>query len=169
MQDLVDSLDVGRPLAGELLARAGEVAQRLHRGRRDEAGPNEPVREQVGEPNRVVHVGFAPGHGLDMPSIGQEKLEVFDQHRPDRLPVHAGGFHGHVRDLMAGEPSRQALQLRGGRAEGLDVALDAGGRPGARRPRCCRGECRAQHSGDTGSPSSPPRLQRRRGAPVVAV
>jgi hypothetical protein len=87
-------------------------------------GADEAVRQQVGQPGRVVHVGLAAGHVPDVHRVGEHELERFGQDRPDRLPIHAGRLHRGVGDPVAGEPARQALQLRRRRAEGLDEALD---------------------------------------------
>ena len=129
---LVDALDVTGLLADQLLAGAGQVAQRLHRRRRHEAGADQAVGQQVGQPHGVVHVGLAAGHVLDLRRVGQHQIERFGEHRPDRLPVDAGGLHGGVGDAVPGQPVRQPLQLRGRRAEGLDVLVGAAG---VRQPR----------------------------------
>jgi hypothetical protein len=117
-EHLVDALHVSAPLAHELLARAGERAQLLHRHRRHEAGADQAVRQQVRKPHRVVDVGLAPGHVLHVRGVGQHQLEVAFQHMPYRLPVHAGGLHGDDLDTAGIQPIGQAQQTRGGRGEG---------------------------------------------------
>jgi hypothetical protein len=124
LQEPVDPLHVRGLLPGQLLAGAGEVAQRLDRHRRHEAGADQAMRQQVGQPRRVVHVGLAAGHVLDVPRVGEHQLERLGQNRPDRLPVDAGRFHRHVGDRVAAQPARQPLEFRGRGAEGLDVPLD---------------------------------------------
>src|SRR3954462_15402845 len=64
-------MDVAAPLADELLAGAGEVAQRLHVGGRHEARADQAMREEIGEPGRVVHVRLAARHSLDVGRVGQ--------------------------------------------------------------------------------------------------
>src|SRR5215212_9658400 len=88
-------MDVAAPLADELLAGAGEVAQRLHVGGRHEARADQAMREEIGEPGRVVHVRLAARHSLDVGRVGQGEraLRLLAQHRPDRLPIHAGSLH----------------------------------------------------------------------------
>ena len=118
LEHLVDALDMGRALAHELLARARERAQLLHRHRRHEAGADQAVGQQVRQPHRVVDVGLAPGHVLDVRGVGQHQLEVAFEHVPHRLPVHAGGLHGDVLDAEGLQPVGQREQARGGRGEG---------------------------------------------------
>ena len=51
-------------------------------GGRHEAGADQAVREQIGEPHRIVDVGLAAGDVADVLGVGQHQLEV-------RLPAHA--------------------------------------------------------------------------------
>ena len=44
----------------------------LSRGIRHEAGADQAVRQQVGEPRRIMHIGLAAGHVLDVGRIGQD-------------------------------------------------------------------------------------------------
>ena len=120
-------------LAHELLARARQRAQLLHRRRRHEAGADQAVGQQVGQPHRVVDVGLAPGHVLDVRGVGQHQLEVAFEHMPHRLPVHAGGLHGDVLDAEASPASRPAPA--GPRWWWRRCALPAAAR---RRRRCAR-------------------------------
>ena len=111
-------------LAHELLARAGERAQLLDRYRRYEARADQPVGKQIGEPRGVVHVGLASGDVLDVTCVGQHQLEVPLEDMPDRLPIHAGGFHRRVRRPRATlSQSARASRPERGRCKGLDVVL----------------------------------------------
>src|SRR3954468_5314640 len=71
------------------LRGAGEVAQRLHVGGRHEARADQAMREEIGEPGRVVHVRLAARHSLDVGRVGQGELALHPlaQHSPDRLPA----------------------------------------------------------------------------------
>ena len=81
--------------------------------------------EEVGQPGRIVHVGLAARHGFDELSIGQDENPIrLAQHGPDRLPIDARGLHDDVGDAITGQPGRQALQVRRGGGEGLDMSLD---------------------------------------------
>lgn len=107
LEDLVDALHVRGALAHELLPCSGQVAQVLDARLRDEARADEAVGEQVRDPHRVVHVGLATGHVLDVARVRQDEVEVAVQHVPDRLPVHARRLHRDVRDRVRGEPFRK--------------------------------------------------------------
>lgn len=52
-------------LADDLLPGAGEVAQFLNRDRRHVAAADQSMRQQVGQPHRVVLIAFAARHRLD--------------------------------------------------------------------------------------------------------
>src|SRR5262249_16926981 len=61
------------------------------------ARPDQPVRQQLGQPCRVVHVSLAAGHVFDMHGLGRHQLEAPSrQHLPDRIPVHPGRFYRHL-------------------------------------------------------------------------
>jgi hypothetical protein len=47
--------------------------QLLDRRWRHEAGPDQAMRQQIGEPSRVVHITLAAGHVLDMHGIRQDQ------------------------------------------------------------------------------------------------
>lgn len=74
-------------LARQLLPRPGEITQLLDRRRRHEARPDQPMRQQIREPCRVVHVALAPGHILYMRGVGQNQRKTIFENVPDRLPV----------------------------------------------------------------------------------
>ena len=71
---LLDPLRVARHLANELLPRAHERAEILDHRRRHEARADQPVREQVGEPLRVLHIGLATGHALHVRRVREHQL-----------------------------------------------------------------------------------------------
>ena len=81
------------------------------------------MREQLGDPCRVVDVGLAAGHVADMRGVGQHEFELVLEHMPNRLPVHARGFHRHGRTAMLGQPVRQRQQFAGGAAEAAHLAV----------------------------------------------
>ena len=101
-------------LADQLLAGPRQVAQFLDRGRRHEAAPNQPVRQQVGDPRRVLPVALAARNVPDVLRVGQHQRQrrfVFED-VPHRLPVHAGRLHRHVRAAGLGQPGHQCEQPR---------------------------------------------------------
>lgn len=75
LQHLLDAVGHRRLLAGQLGALAGQVAQLALAGRRDEAGGQQPVLEQLGDPGAVGHVGLAPRHLLDVLGVDEQDLD----------------------------------------------------------------------------------------------
>ena len=111
---LLQALRVPRDLADQLLAGSRQVAQFLDRGRRHEAAPNQPVRQQVGDPGRVLPVALAARNVPDVLRVGEHQRQrrfVFED-VPHWLPVHAGRLHRHVRAAGLGQPGRQCEQTR---------------------------------------------------------
>jgi hypothetical protein len=72
----------GQPLAladpppDELLAVPGALPQRRHLGRRDEAGPQQPVLAQPGELPAVPQIGLAAGHSAHVRGVGHAHLDL---------------------------------------------------------------------------------------------
>src|SRR3954468_12482605 len=121
LQGLIDALDVAGLLAGQLLASAGEVAQDLLGDRWDEAGPNETMGQQIGQPRGVIHVGFAPWHGLDVVGVGQHQLKVPAKTAQTAVVDTAvlAWARSQIETLMERYPklAMNALRIVGGRAE----------------------------------------------------
>ena len=61
-------------LLHQRLAVAGQLAQLADRRRGDEAGPQQAVAQQVGQPLAVLDVRLAPRHGLDVLRVDQQQL-----------------------------------------------------------------------------------------------
>ena len=80
--------------------------------------------QQIGRPHRVVHIGLAARHVLDVHRIGKHQLERLGENRPDRLPIDPRRPHRNVADRMARQPARQSLQFRSRRAKRLDLLLN---------------------------------------------
>jgi hypothetical protein len=106
-----------RDLTHQLLAGARQIAQLLDGRGRHEARSNQPVREQIGAPSRIAHVGLASRHIADVLRIGQHQLEVTFEQVPYRFPIHSRGLHGHVRHSVCAEPLLQLNQRAGGRSK----------------------------------------------------
>jgi hypothetical protein len=105
----------------------------LDRRRRNEAAADEPVRQQIGYPHRVVHVGLATWDVPDVLRVRQHELETLFQDMPDRFPVDAGGLHGNVCAGMRRQPVRQRQEAARGGREALDLLM------GGRRNATCAG------------------------------
>ena len=102
LQHLLDAVGHARPLPDERLAVAGQVAQLADRLGRHEAGPQQAVLEQLAIHWRVLDVGLAAGHVLDVLGVDQQQLEAALQQVEDRLPVDAGRLHRDVGDAGPG-------------------------------------------------------------------
>ena len=108
---LLQPQNVGGALANQLLAGAKQGPQLLGRTIRDKAATDQAVSGQLGEPDRIVHVGLAAGHVLHMRGVGQQQLELaIREDMPDRLPIDAGGFHGRERASLLRKPRREGQQ-----------------------------------------------------------
>ncbi|MCK7517044.1 MAG: hypothetical protein MZV64_04635 [Ignavibacteriales bacterium] len=104
-------------LGGGQLDQRGAVPhigpQRHDGGRGAETAAQESVDVEIPEPLAVGDVTLAPRHVADVAGIHQQHLEAVRlQNVKDRDPIHAGGFHGHVRDATRGEPGGQAMRDR---------------------------------------------------------
>ena len=102
------SLRVPSRLADQLRPRPREVTQVLQRSGRDETAPDQPQREQIRDPRRVVLVTFRPG--MFRMCMALASTRVTWPRLPHRLPVDAGRFHRHVRDLLRRQPVQQIEQ-----------------------------------------------------------
>jgi hypothetical protein len=115
-QGRLNPLGVANDLSRQFAPRPGQVAQFLDRLGRHEARPDQPVREEVRDPGRIVGVAFAARHVANMRGVGENQSEVVAQHVPDRLPINARRLHRHVRHFRLGQPRRQRQKtLRRGR------------------------------------------------------
>jgi len=108
--------------------------------------------QQLGQPRRVVHVGLATGHVFDMRGVRQYQLEATPrQNLPDRLPVHPGRFHRHMRAAARFQPLGQLDQTHRRRLERAHRARHLAARhdPHARHHRLLvhvqTGTARMQH------------------------
>ncbi len=86
LERFLDPQGVAGDLPDQLFAGPGEVAEMLDGRRRHETAANQPVRQQIRDPRRIVHVAFAPRHIADVHRVGEDQGEVGFQHMPHRLP-----------------------------------------------------------------------------------
>ena len=133
--------------------------------RRHEAGLEQAVLEQLGDPLAVLHVGLAARHLLDVLGVDQHQLEPPLQQVPDRLPVHAGRSPWRRGDALLGQPVGQLDQLAG---HGRRRSAPARGpcprrRRGGRRRRRCPCGRPARRSSDGAPAWRPSRADARRG------
>src|SRR5215470_18649114 len=109
---------LGQPLAladaplDELLAVAGPLPQRCHLRSRDDAGPQQPVLVQPGDPLAVPHIGLAARHTAHVRRVADAYLDLLAGQRViHRPPVHPRGLHRHGADPYLRQPGRHLLQL----------------------------------------------------------
>jgi hypothetical protein len=132
LERLLQPLHVAGPLADQLLAGAQQGAQRLDGRIRHEARPDQAVRQQLGQPGGVRHVGLAPRHVPHLRRVGQDQHQIaVGQHVPHRLPVHPGRLHRGVGAAALGQPSGQRQQAGRGGVEPAHLGVH---RPGLRQP-----------------------------------
>ena len=70
---LLQALDMAAALPHQLLAGAQQVAHLLSLLIRHKAAADQAVRQQIGQPGGVVHVGLAPRHILDVRRVRQHQ------------------------------------------------------------------------------------------------
>jgi hypothetical protein len=87
LQHRLQAPDGRRARVDELGPGAGQVAQLLLGARWHEAGPQQPVLEQVGQPLAVSDVRLAPRHGLHVPGVHQQQLAGALEDVPHGAPV----------------------------------------------------------------------------------
>src|SRR5271165_2788986 len=128
LQHLGQPLALAGPLPDELLAVPRPLPQRRHLGRRDEAGPQQPVLMQLGDPLAVRDVPLAARHIAHMRRVAHAHLDPgLRQRMIDRPPVHERRcFQRHDLDAVL-------LQLAAQRADGFHPRPDRphGAAPGA--------------------------------------
>jgi len=119
LQRLLQALDVAGLLTDELLARAQQRPQCLGGRLGNETRPDQPVRQQLGQPRRVPNIGFPPRHVLDVRRIRQDERHLtVGKNVPDRLPIDARRFHRHMCAPVLGQPSREVEEAARRRPEG---------------------------------------------------
>ncbi len=112
-------------LAHQLLAGAQQIAHLLGLLVRYKTAPDQAVRQKVGQPGGVVHIGLASGHVLDMRRVRQHQGKIaVAEDMPHRLPIDAGRLHRDMGAALLGEPGRQGEQFFGRRLEGAHLAFD---------------------------------------------
>ena len=93
------------------LSGTGQVTRFLGGLLRHEAGGDQAVSQEFGQPLGVVDVGFPAGHLLNMHWVGQDQVQAVLQGVPDRLPIDAGRFHDDVGDAGLLQPGPEAHQF----------------------------------------------------------
>jgi hypothetical protein len=153
------------PVAGLLgcaldlgLAVAGQLAQLADRAGRHEAGADQSVLDQLGDPGRIGHVGLATRYLVQVGRVQQPALDLALQQLPARLPVAPGRLHPHPGHPKAGQPLGQQHQPGGGRGEPAGVAWRPPWPSGTRTHAVTESLCTSSpaHRSTSVSISSPP-------------
>src|ERR1700738_3359104 len=99
-------------LAHQLLAGAQQIAHLLGLLVRYKTAPDQAVRQKIGQPGGVVHIGLAPGHILDVRRVRQHQDKVaVAEDMPHRLPIDAGRLHCDVGAAVLGQSDRASKSL----------------------------------------------------------
>jgi hypothetical protein len=125
LEDLLDAVGDGALLSDQLGALSCQFPQFADGLRGNEAGLEQATLQELGDPFAVLDVGLATGHLLDVLGIDQQQLELSFQDVEDRLPVHAGRFHGRMGHSLGGQPVRQGQQVARDGAEGTHLLVQA--------------------------------------------
>jgi hypothetical protein len=88
-EDLLEPIDHARPIFDQTGAMPRECAQFALLDGWDEAGGEQAMLHQVGDPLRIAHIGLAPRHGLDVRRIDQQQGKVALEEVKNRSPIHA--------------------------------------------------------------------------------
>jgi hypothetical protein len=115
---------VGRlaALGSKAAAMAGELPQVALLPAGNEAGTQQPVAQQLGDPLSILDIALSSRHRFHVGGVGDDQLEVALQQIIDRHPVVACGFHGHMGDLLLFEPLKHLHHLGRGGAKALGFA-----------------------------------------------
>ena len=119
-------VDHARAFLDQVGALAGQVAQGALRRIWHETGPQQPMRQQLGNPLGIANVGLASRHLLDMLRVDHQHGETALQQVVDRFPELTGALHGHVGNAEREQPVDKRQQPGRGGRKGADV-----GRAGA--------------------------------------
>jgi hypothetical protein len=105
---LLEAQRVLRDFPHELLAGSGQILKLLYRLRWHEARADQAVREQVGNPHRIVDVGLVAGNVADVRRVGQDEFELRLQHMPHRLPVPVASMPTWVQSCSASQSANSS-------------------------------------------------------------
>ena len=113
LQQLLDPLHHRRPLLDKAASVADQLTQLPMASLGNEAGLEQTVLKQLGQPLGVFDVGLTPGHRLDVTSVDDQEFDALALEQVvDRLPVHASGLHCCMRHALLLQPGQQLQQLR---------------------------------------------------------
>jgi hypothetical protein len=120
---LLDAVGDRRVLFNERLAVARQLPQLADVERRDEAGLEQPVAQEVCEPGAVAHVRLPAGDGFDVSGVDEDDRERAFEDVEDGLPVDARTLDSDMGAAFRSEPVGEEQQVVGHRREGAGLAL----------------------------------------------
>ena len=132
LQQLVQAIGGPAPLLDQHLAMPRQVAKLPNRRRRHEAAPQQPVLQQLRDPDAVAHVGVPTRNLLDVGGVDQQTREAVLEGIEHRLPVDPRALHRHVRHPVPLQPVAQGQEFGRGCPKRPHVLLWAPVRPGTR-------------------------------------
>ncbi|MCA9689760.1 MAG: hypothetical protein KC636_09125 [Myxococcales bacterium] len=121
LEDIQEAVALGSPRLDELSPVAQQIAQPADGLGRHEAGADETVPNEVGDPLAVLDVRLAPRDVLDVVCVADDDLEVALEDGVYRLPVHARALHGDVGDAEFGQPVAKFEQVPRERRKPTDL------------------------------------------------
>ena len=126
-----------RAVAHHRATIASQFAQLAHTGWRHKTTAQQSMRQQLRDPLGVAHIGLATRHRFQMLRVDHHQLHLPFQYVIDRLPVHPGRFHRHLRAPFVNQPIQQRQQILCHRAKLANLFLPLTAQPPkpARRDR----------------------------------
>jgi len=89
-QHLLETIDDACPIFDQTGAMPSEFAQFALLGGRDEAGGEQAVLQEIGNPLRIPPIGLASRHRLDVRRIDQQQGKVALEEVENGSPIHPG-------------------------------------------------------------------------------
>jgi hypothetical protein len=120
LQHLLHPVDHPCALFDQCDAIAGQIAQVTLRLGWNEAGFQQAMHQQLGQPLGILDIGLAPGHMFDVLCVDQQHHNVALQQVVHRLPVLTRAFQGDVGHFPGQQPVDQLQQFVCHRAKGTD-------------------------------------------------
>ncbi len=111
LQHLLNAIGHRASLLQQLGLLARQIAQIALLTIRHKTRLQKPALQQLRDPLRVLHVGLASRHFLDVLGVYHPHLKMTLEDVKNRLPVHPRRFHCRVRDLLLSQPLTQLQKI----------------------------------------------------------
>jgi hypothetical protein len=103
-QECLHAIHQGRPLPDTGAALSREVAPLALGHRRHNAGAQQPMLQELGQPGGIVHVRFTSRDRFDVLRMDGQDLKPRFEPVEDRFPLVAGTLHGDMRAAARQQP-----------------------------------------------------------------